>query len=513
MKSRMTIGKKLFISVGAILVLTLSLGLASLNSISSLAGRLDTSTQKTARRLKLAGTIAVAGGEMMAGERGVVVYTFGKSPETVAKSKESVKSAADNWQKALDEFRPLIATQEVRQITDKLQEQLTQWLAVVGEAEKLADQGDANGALQIIKEKGIPIYEENRRQTARLLAIQEEILASDTEAGAVLGNTSYWTAIILLTLSLAVGVSVVVIVRSTNVTLQNAVSGLSETAEHVASAAVQISSSSQSLAQGVSEQAASIEETSASSEEITTMTRRTADHSRAAAELMDQTHTVVTDANKTLELMQASMRDINTSSDKIGQIIKVIDGIAFQTNILALNAAVEAARAGDAGMGFAVVADEVRNLAQRSAQAAKDTAGLIEESISKSGEGRGKLDQLSIAIRAITEKADKVKTLINEVRVGSEEQARGVEQIAKAMTQMEQVTQASAASAQQAAAAGESMTAQARTMRQVAEDLEHLVGGARGYSAPVARVPSRSQASSPHSSSHEVAANASDLWS
>jgi methyl-accepting chemotaxis protein/methyl-accepting chemotaxis protein-1 (serine sensor receptor) len=315
----------------------------------------------------------------------------------------------------------------------------------------------------------------------------------------------------LLVLSLGVGVVVVLILKYTSAALENAVYGLSETAENVSSAAVQISSSSQALAQGVSEQAASIAETSASSEEITTMTRRTADHSRAAAELMDQTHGVVTDANRTLELMQASMRDINTSSDKIGQIIKVIDGIAFQTNILALNAAVEAARAGDAGMGFAVVADEVRNLAQRSAQAAKDTAGLIEESISKSSEGRGKLDQLSIAVRAITDKSDKVKALINEVRVGSEEQARGVEQIAKAMTQMEQVTQTSAASAQQAASAGESMSTQAKTMRHVAADLELLVGTTRKHISAHAVEETHSQ-EGPRGARQEFPSQGSDSW-
>jgi methyl-accepting chemotaxis protein len=300
-----------------------------------------------------------------------------------------------------------------------------------------------------------------------LQTIQDEILVRDTAAGNALTSASNWTAIILLTTSIGVGLVVFLIVRHTS------------RAEQVASAAAQISASSQTLAQGVSEQAASITQTSASSEEITTMTRRTADHSHEATELMDQTSKVVVDANRTLELMQSSMRDINTSSDRIGEIIKVIDGIAFQTNILALNAAVEAARAGDAGMGFAVVADEVRSLAQRSAQAAKDTAGLIEESITKSTEGRAKLDQLATAIRDITEKADKVKALIKEVHVGSEEQARGVEQIARAMTQMEQVTQSSAASAEQAASAGESMNAQADKMRQVVENLEEMVGGHR----------------------------------
>src|ERR1035438_1990410 len=166
------------------------------------------------------------------------------------------------------------------------------------------------------------------------------------------------------------------------------------------------------------------------------MARQNSENSTAAASLATQSQERIAETNRTLEQMVEAMGEIHTSSGKISKIIKVIDEIAFQTNILALNAAVEAARAGEAGMGFAVVADEVRNLAQRSAQAAKDTAGLIEESISKSSEGRAKLEQLSVAIRAITEKAAQVKTLINEVRVGSQEQSRGIEQIGGAVGQM-----------------------------------------------------------------------------
>jgi methyl-accepting chemotaxis protein/methyl-accepting chemotaxis protein-1 (serine sensor receptor) len=503
----MSISKKLLTSVGALLALTLVLGIASLRSISGMADRLDAATRRTAKRLKLAGKVASAGTEMLAAQNALGAYSLGETPEMVEKAKAMSRSAGDDWQKAIEEFRPLIVTEEGRQITERLQDELIRWRAVMTEAEQFSDHGDVDRIIEVIGRKGTPIYEESRVQCERLIAIQDEILAHDAEAGASLSTASHWTALGLLLLSLVVGSVVVVIVRKTSVTLTDAVSSLSDTAENVASAAVQVSSSSQALAQGVSEQAASITETSASSEEITTMTRRTADHSRTAAELMDQTHTVVTDANRTLEMMQTSMRDINNSSDKIGQIIKVIDGIAFQTNILALNAAVEAARAGDAGMGFAVVADEVRNLAQRSAQAAKDTAGLIEESIAKSSEGRGKLDQLSVAIRSITEKSDKVKALINEVRVGSEEQARGVEQIAKAMTQMEQVTQTSATSSQQAASAGETMSSQATTMRQVATDLEDLVGVKRNHLRA-----ERHKALTPHAASHEFTASGTDSW-
>ncbi len=177
------------------------------------------------------------------------------------------------------------------------------------------------------------------------------------------------------------------------------------------------------------------------------------------------------------------MAEINSSSDKISKIIKVIDEIAFQTNILALNAAVEAARAGEAGMGFAVVADEVRNLAQRSAQAAKDTAGMIEESIAKSNEGSTKLQQVTEVIQAVTKSAVKVKTLVDEVNLGSQEQARGIEQIAKAVAQMDQVTQTTAASAEESASASEELSAQAEALNHIVHRLREMVGGSDSQSS------------------------------
>jgi methyl-accepting chemotaxis protein len=173
--------------------------------------------------------------------------------------------------------------------------------------------------------------------------------------------------------------------------------------------------------------------------------------------------------------MMQSMQEITGSSDKISKIIKVIDEIAFQTNILALNAAVEAARAGEAGMGFAVVADEVRSLAQRSAQAAKDTSALIEESITKSNEGSTRLQRVADVMRAITESTVKVKTLVDEVNLGSQEQARGIQQISKAITQMDQVTQGTAASAEQGASASEELSAQAEAMGQAVRKLSQMV--------------------------------------
>jgi methyl-accepting chemotaxis protein/methyl-accepting chemotaxis protein-1 (serine sensor receptor) len=163
----------------------------------------------------------------------------------------------------------------------------------------------------------------------------------------------------------------------------------------------------------------------------------------------------------------------------------VIDEIAFQTNILALNAAVEAARAGEAGLGFAVVADEVRSLAQRSAQAAKDTSVLIEESITKSHDGKIRVDEASTAIRAITKGVAKVKNLVDEVNAGSQEQARGIGQISKTITEMERITQQNAASAEESAAASGELATQSDILRQITERLTAMVGGEAGSAATV----------------------------
>src|SRR5258705_7086872 len=209
---------------------------------------------------------------------------------------------------------------------------------------------------------------------------------------------------------------------------------------------------------------------------MASMTRKNAENSQQAAVFMNAVSQRVAEANRTLADMTRPMQEIGASSGKIAKIIKVIDEIAFQTNILALNAAVEAARAGEAGMGFAVVADEVRNLAQRSAQAAKDTAALIEDSILKSGEGSKKLGEVVTSIQAITEGAGKVKTLIDEVEASSKEQAQGIEQISKAVSQMDEVTQRTAANAEQSAAASEELNAQSKALMTVVAQLENLVG-------------------------------------
>ncbi|RXH55030.1 methyl-accepting chemotaxis protein [Granulicella sibirica] len=260
-------------------------------------------------------------------------------------------------------------------------------------------------------------------------------------------------------------------------TISNAVDELQRGAEQIVSAANQVAQSSQTLAGDSSKQASSLEETSASAAEINARARQNTDSCRSTVALLAQSEEKVASANRQLGQMVTSMNQITESSGKISKIIKVIDDIAFQTNILALNAAVEAARAGEAGMGFAVVADEVRGLAQRSAQAAKDTASLIEESIANSSGGKSRVDEVALAISALTEETLRVKTMVDEISSGSEEQSRGIDQISRAVAEMERVTQTNAAMAQQSAAAAEELNAQSAMTQGIVSGLHAMVRG------------------------------------
>jgi methyl-accepting chemotaxis protein len=281
---------------------------------------------------------------------------------------------------------------------------------------------------------------------------------------------------------LACGVAMVLtfsVVRSISRPIQEIACGLAGASDQVHAGSAQVSQAAQALARDASAQAAALEETSASSQEISSMARRNAESSEGSSRHMGKTSEAVVDANRRIGEMTASMSQIKASSDKIAKIIKVIDEIAFQTNILALNAAVEAARAGEAGMGFAVVADEVRNLAQRSAQAARDTATLIEDSIQRTKDGAAKLEQVAQSIGEITGSSKAVAVLVDEVHAGSKEQVQGIDQIATALTQMEQLTQRAAAGAEESAAASEELAAQSMVMKDSVRRLGVLITGGR----------------------------------
>lgn len=259
--------------------------------------------------------------------------------------------------------------------------------------------------------------------------------------------------------------------------ITRAIVTLSESAGLITSAASQVSGASQALAEGASTQASSLEETSGSLEEMAAMTKRNAGSARQANQLAQQAREAADKGVGDMQTMSTAMSDIKASSDDIAKIIKTIDEIAFQTNILALNAAVEAARAGEAGMGFAVVADEVRNLAQRSAQAAKETESKIKGAIAKTGQGVAISNKVAQALNGIVAKVRAVDELVSEVTSASGEQTQGILQINSTVSQMDKVTQANAASAEEGAAAAEELNAQAENMKHSVTELQELVVG------------------------------------
>ncbi|MCR5792733.1 MAG: methyl-accepting chemotaxis protein [Lachnospiraceae bacterium] len=259
----------------------------------------------------------------------------------------------------------------------------------------------------------------------------------------------------------ALGNSLKKLLKQDNYVLGN----INESANQVFVGADQVASASQSLAQGSTEQASAIEQVSASIVDIAEKTRVNASDAGTASELVNSAKGQAVSGSKQMNEMMEAMEDINRSSEDIYKIIKVIDDIAFQTNILALNAAVEAARAGSHGKGFAVVADEVRNLAGKSATAASETAELIEDSIAKISNGSKLAAETKDALEQIVKSVEDIVTIVDRIAIASNEQATAIAQVDQAVSQVSQVVQTNSATSEQCAAASEELSAQAENLR------------------------------------------------
>jgi methyl-accepting chemotaxis protein len=369
-------------------------------------------------------------------------------------------------------------------------------VATVPDLSKAAD--EIAGFLSDYQKAGQAFYvgvQAKRAEDANMATYASRIVASINQLGDSiqkhLDTVSARTTLFLLSLIaggvLFGAVLAFLITRSIVGPINRIVLGLREGAEQVASASTQVSSASQSLAEGATEQAAGLEETSSSLEEMSSMTKQNADNAQQANTLAAEAKKAANSGSEAMERMAGAIEDIKKSSDETAKIIKVIDEIAFQTNLLALNAAVEAARAGEAGKGFAVVAEEVRNLAMRSAEAAKNTSNLIEQSVNNSRNGVQICSEVKKALDEIVGSIGKTTDLVGEIAAASNEQAQGVDQINTAVSQMDKVTQQNAANAEESASASEELNAQAESMNQAVDQLVAVVNGSSALTAKVTK--------------------------
>ena len=392
--------------------------------------------------------------------------------------KDEHKCGFGKWYYGDERKKAETAAPEIAGLLAQIEEPHKKLHNSAAELESIIQQGRSHSAaLEFYHSKTEKYLEQVRTLLGEIRTkLKNHVASVENEVKSGAANTKFIsaTSMIIGTLSaLALG-----IFMSLSITgpIRRIIDGLTEGAEEVASAAGQVSSASQSLAEGSSEQAASIEETSSSLEEMSSMTKQNADNAQQANSLMGEAKQAVGTANESMGQLTESMVEITQASEETSKIIKTIDEIAFQTNLLALNAAVEAARAGEVGAGFAVVADEVRNLAMRAADAAKNTANLIEGTVKKVKDGSELVTRTNAAFQQVAGSSAKAADLVAEISAASSEQAQGIGQINTAVTEMDKVTQQNAANAEESASAAEEMSAQAETMKSMVDELVAIVG-------------------------------------
>jgi methyl-accepting chemotaxis protein len=484
-----TIRKRIIVGFTIIVALTTGMGIMAWNSMRVIGEHADELAGDNVPGLAMSADILQSAATM---HLALVQHVLAGSQEEKKNLEARIQEIADDNTKLLANLEKVCDAPAERQALEKIKLTRQEYFVARTPILQLSNAGKNQEAQAALAQSGRQIYHDFDSACMELNDL--EIKLANTAVTTVEQNASSSKLMLATTVVCQVVISTLLsllIITGLGRVLKTVSAALNDGSTQVSAAAGQVSAASQTLAEGSSEQASSLEETSSSLEEMASMTKRNAENARKANDLAKEARDSADKGVGDMQTMSAAMDAIKVSSDDIAKIIKTIDEIAFQTNILALNAAVEAARAGEAGMGFAVVADEVRNLAQRCAQAAKETSGKIEGAIAKTGQGVEISDKVAAVLQEIVAKVRQVDELVSEVASATHEQTEGITQINAAVGQMDKVTQGNAATAEESAAAAQELNAQAEIMKQSVGELLQLVGGNSESSARTSSAPAR----------------------
>jgi methyl-accepting chemotaxis protein len=498
--NNLRIGARLQLAFGAVLALLLVIAYIGWSALADTKARMDVVVNENNTKIALANTMLSELNLIARSARNIILYA---DKETQTKMQGRIDGAQKNFSGSMQRLGTLIQGERGKQVYAQLQTEAPETLHRLGQVVQLVKDGKTAEA-PVFLLNSVQQHQDNTFALIReLIGFQEKLNAElvaqiDGEytfavrfliGATLLAAFAATTLALLITRSITQPINDAVNVAQTVaagdlthsievrgrdevsqllVSLQTMTASLSSIVgevragtETISTASRQIATGNQDLSSRTEEQASSLEETASSMEELTSTVKQSADNARQANVLANSASEVAVRGGQVVSQVVETMGSINESSRRIVDIIGVIDGIAFQTNILALNAAVEAARAGEQGRGFAVVASEVRTLAQRSAAAAKEIKALIDDSVGKVDAGAKLVDQAGTTMDEIVDSVKRVTDIMAEIALASQEQNAGIEQINQAITQMDQVTQQNAALVEEAAAAAESMQEQA----------------------------------------------------
>ncbi|WP_368931012.1 methyl-accepting chemotaxis protein [Achromobacter xylosoxidans] len=499
----LSIGTRLTLGFGTVLALLLALTGLSQYELTHIGGINRAITEQTWAKANAINIIDVTTRANARANLELIVNTDPHTAETLFARIDTNRKTIDQ---ALETLRPLFRTEDERQKLRLLEDVRGRYVKSFQGVGALLKRGERDAARQRLLEETLPLLDGLQDRVIEISRIQSDEMVNASAASqkvidnagtmnlilsglaVVLGGLFAWRVAKSITAPLAQAVSVAETVARGDLgqpihavtrdetgrllralhdmqdKLASAVRTIRAGSETISSAAGQIAAGNTDLSSRTEEQAASLEETAASMEELASTVKQNADNARQANQLAASASEVAQRGGAVVSAVVSTMGDISASSRKISEIVSVIDGIAFQTNILALNAAVEAARAGEQGKGFAVVAGEVRSLAQRSAQAAREVKALIEASVSKVAEGAGQAENAGTTMQEVVASVKRVTDIMGEIAAASQEQASGIEQVNRAVSQMDEVTQQNAALVEEAAAAAGSMQDQAHAL-------------------------------------------------